>query len=1072
MRARKSGWLVLLTALMMPAAGPDGRRLAPARVLYETSFEEGQHLPEGWAIAYGTAGEVAWEESAARTGRRGMHLTDRSDKASAGFRSPKLPVAPGELVWATIWLKALGPGGNTLYFEYWDAKGTRMADKVHTQGLRSGAEWQQTRVQDEVPEGAATFTCLVYSGSAGTCDAVFDDLVIGTGFQPTHDRTPLPPAPVQHPCGPYSRDDLARATANLARHEWAREQFESFRRNSQFWIDLPDEQIDSWLSELTPFRAVFCPKCRYNWDYCWEHLPGDRLRCRNCRTEFPNPDYPEDRSVDLITPTGRVIAHPYYQDAQGRRYFLSGRQRYARVIAVSRLGSLGRVYALTGEEVYAQKAVRVMRALARVYPDWVPHDWDRVYSDFSNTQSGRMSGWKLHDCSAMLEIALCYDLIYDSPALTEADKLAVENNVFRELGEMLLPIPQQGCCINDGPFQMSAGAYLGVLLGDHRLIRWAVEPPGGFLGFLRKYFFRDGHWEDGSPSYEAMALNQLYQLPEILQGYSDPPSYTGADRYDKLDVMADPLLKKIHLAPLFTMLPDRTMPPVNDGAKGTGYATRHAEVNHHWYPTERNLGILRWVLGDEGAAKGTEYSLFRRDPDLDLAGTRPVCLNEDSVVRPGLGWAILRAGAGGERSDLILDYGEPCGGHGHPDRLNLVLYANRREVVTDLGYLGARHPDRPWMVAPAAHNLVVVDGATQARQAGRLLVFEPDGPVQAVAAEAAAVYPQCRRYERVLVRLAAGGAQYLVDVFRVAGGQQHDYAFHGDGAEFTCPALTGAKPAAEPVGPKAGGYAWLKSPRVVAAGGEIVADWRFGTQDAQAADVGVRLRLLDTSGELIVGRAPNLRSRSTPFDKPVLDYLYQRRPGPLNTFTAVIEPVKGRPVVQSARCLPVEGPSLDGFGAVAVEVRHPGGTDLVLVAPARAGSWSTTFADRPVRLDGRLGVVRLDAAGKLLQLRLVDGTRLAWGEQAVTSPPSLAGRLVAVDQEQATVTADFAAADLSGRLLLAPDHVDGAYPIARSEQRDGHTVLHLADEPVLRLKVGDAVRIPLGSGRPMGDGEP
>lgn len=1037
-------------------------------LLLETSFEQGADLPEGWTRDFGQAGQVLRTPEAAHEGGYGVRLHDTSVSEAAGLRSAKLAVEPGQSLWVKVWSRNLAEGGTSVYFEYWNAAGQRLQEYVKSHGLPQSETWRERTIRGVVPPGATHFTVLLYCYSKGTCDAVFDDLRVGLGDVPMFDRTPRPPAQVEHPCGPYSTADLERAKQNIASHEWAAKLLESFKRSAQTWMDLSDQQIHDQLPELTPFRAVFCPRCRYNWDYCWSHPDPEHLKCRNCGLVWPNDEYPESHTTELLTPTGKRVEYRYYEDPQGRRYWLSGRVRYGQLSSLGRVGNLGRVYALTGDVSYAKQAVKVLRRLAEVYPDWIPHDWTRIYTDYSNTQSGKMSGWKLHDCTVMLELALCYDLIYDSGALTDDDKTAIENNVFRELGEALLPITPRGCCINDGPYQMACAAYLGRLLGDHRLIAWAVEAPEGFLGFLRDYFFRDGHWEDGSPSYEGMALSKLYLIPEILQGYSDPASYTKADRYDNLELRNDPLLKKIHTAGLYNLWPDRTLPPINDGAKDTHYATRHAEVNDHWYPSDQSKAQLKWVFGDQLLETGSEYTLFRRDPDFAPGEVQPLCLNDASLLRPGLGWAYLRHGTGEDRTDLVLDYGEPCGWHGHPDRLNLLLYANRREVVTDLGYLGARHEQRPWMAGGPCHNVVLVDGQPQARRAGRLLLFAPGDQIQAVVAEAAETYDACDRYERTVVMLnSADGVEYLVDVFRVSGGSQHDYAFHGDGQSFVCPSLNQAKSFDGLLGPKEAQWGWLKDTRLVAARGEITADWRLGKQDEGAPEVGVRLRLLDTSGELFVADGPNLRNRRTPFEQPTTKYLYQRRPGPRNTFIGVLEPLDGQPVVGTITRLPVDETD-DGWPTIALRVEHPAGTDLVLCSPDPQREVTADLGGTALQLKGRLGVVSLKQDGSLRRLWLQDGTVLSYGDQRIQAAAAYEGTITAVDQEHYTVTVDQqlpTGERLAGRTLLAPRRVDGAYPIASAEPVSGGTLLRLADEPMMELQVGEAWRLPVGASR-------
>lgn len=255
----------------------------------------------------------------------------------------------------------------------------------------------------------------------------------------------LPPATVAHPCGLYREADLARARENLRRHEWAREVLSQFRDAAAFWMAVPDADLPFWIPDLTPNRTLFCPRCNANWDFAWKGLPDDRIECTRCALVLPSDDYPENGREALVDPLGRTVEYAFHEGSKGRRYRISGRLRYQRILKLASVGSLGKVYALTGETAYAEKAVKVMRRLAEVYPGYIPHDWLRFYRDYSNLQSGKLSGWKLHDAHTFAQVALCYDLIYTSGCLTEADKVLIENGAFREAARLFTATSPRPC---------------------------------------------------------------------------------------------------------------------------------------------------------------------------------------------------------------------------------------------------------------------------------------------------------------------------------------------------------------------------------------------------------------------------------------------------------------------------------------------------------------------------------------------------------------------------------------------------------------------------------------------------
>lgn len=1046
-RCHVVAFALLSAALATPAAEP----------LLQTSFEDGSAggLPPGWTVyACDPPSRLELVSEAAHTGRLALLLVDSSRERACGLRSPKVPVTAGADYAATWWFRAAPGGTGSLYLEFWDRDGKRLdKEGVFSFAGQATGRWEQMRSNATAPAAAAYATVLTYSWSGGVTEARYDDVTLREGYIAAYDRTPLPPAAVKHPCGLYREADIARGRENLRRHEWAQAVLAQFRRTAEFWMQVPDADLPLWIPELTPNRTLFCPKCDANWDYAWKSLPDLRLQCTRCGLTLPSDDYPEDGRETLVDPLGRKVEYAFYEGAQGRRYRISGRLRYERINKLSSIGALGKVYALTGERAYAEKAVRVMRRLAKVYPGYIPHDWNRFYRDYANLQSGKLSGWKLHDAGVFSQMAFCYDLIYNSGCLGEADKGLIENGAFREAARLFTATSPRGCCINDGPAAMTCSAWLGVTLADHEVVRWAVSPPDGFLGFVHKYFFRDGHWEDGSSSYESMALGPLYGCPEILQGYSDPAAYTGPERYDGLDLRQDPILRRIYIAQLHILMPDGTAPPINDSAAGARFSSQHLETNYHWYPTEENRRLLAQVYGGTFAVGG-EYALFRRDPAARLDDVAPLNLAADSLVRPGLGLAILRAGQGPDAAAVYLDYGPFCSGHGHPDKLNIIYYDNGAELVPDQGYLGARHEFTPWNHATLCHNEVLIDGEAQARADGQLLAFAAGGPVQTIVAEAPDAYPQASRYERTVTLVDHGpGRRYVLDVFRVAGGKTHEFAIHGAGQQFQAEGPAWQPFAGAVVTDRAGGK-WVRQARSAAWDQPVQALWRDG-------DKGVCLDLIGEPGTTLFDLvAPGLRDRRNPWEKRELQVLLARRSGPANAFVSVLQPTYADGPRFTVSSVAAQSEAGDVH---AVRVQGQGVDDLLVTGETASAVGLTECGD--LRFHGQQALYSRTPEEEVLWL--LNGTDARVGDLALRSTPAVTGRIIAVAAAVATVDVDVAlpaAAAVPCRLLLIDGVTDGAYRIANTAPLPhGGTRVKLADEPVVSITVGQPFTCPTWS---------
>src|SRR5690606_27172531 len=171
----------------------------------------------------------------------------------------------------------------------------------------------------------------------------------------------------------------------------------------------------------------------------------------------------------------------------------------------------------------------------------------------------------------------------------------------------------------------------------------------------------------------------------------------------------------------------------------------------------------------------------------EYAGPRP----EGGYLMSGFGMALLENGSDDDGVALVGNYGRTIM-HAHPDMLNFDLFAFGNWLAPDHGYpeFATRWPSNAeWTGSTISHNTVYVNERPQKevwggytkmfKQLKGFGVFEADGRK---------ADPQLEEYSRTMFLIGDNGGEsseaYVVDIFRVKGGDDHVYSFHGPPGEI------------------------------------------------------------------------------------------------------------------------------------------------------------------------------------------------------------------------------------------------------------------------------------------------
>ena len=285
-----------------------------------------------------------------------------------------------------------------------------------------------------------------------------------------------------------------------------------------------------------------------------------------------------------------------------------------------------------------------------------------------------------------------------------------------------------------------------LLLGDDAGANRAVAGRSGLLSHLSQGLLVDGTWYEGE-NYHFFAHRGLWYGVTMAEGWGAYISTALRERF-----------QEAFAAPLATALPDFTFPSRRDSQYGISLRqwrfAESCELGLARADDERLRGALHelYVAGaapsrDTGRWRSTAEA-ERNEPAAALSrsdlGWRSLLLARDSlgVLEPqprrsallrGQGIAVLRRASG--ESYLALDYGHSGGGHGHPDRLNVLLMRGSERWLDDMGTGSYVDPSLHWYRSTLAHNAPLVNGMSQRRSDGVLLAFDEREDVGWVDAE-------------------------------------------------------------------------------------------------------------------------------------------------------------------------------------------------------------------------------------------------------------------------------------------------------------------------------------------------
>lgn len=809
-----------------------------------------------------------------------------------------------------------------------------------------------------------------------------------------------------------------------------------------------------------------------------------QVRCRLGGEWYPSNDYMN----------GDMTSGDFPDDGTGcqvgdkRFYFL---MEYAHMAyannTVPCLKSLAEAWKLTDDTRYARKGCILLARLASEYPNFT----DRKDRLFFGPYGGRDPhySWKtggimtdlIWETFCLETTAYAYDGLWDymdkDPEMIsflqgKGMEIKDGNDLRKYIEDRLLRVGMEGILNgsvhgNLGHHQAAAMAC-ALILDDYddeqtpnskQLVDYAFLGEGASAYVIQNGLLRDGGGHE-SPGYatikfDFIRVNQLMEEVRQLQ-----PEMFPIERYP--DIFGNDKGRAIFDFNIDQIIFHMYLPSIGDTGgiqevrrlKPSNYAlTRQPNVYGFGRFADPRFARASTTLDGE-LSPGEMFEPYPEGFKEALEQPESQILFRDRLL-DDYGCAIFEAGhepMSGRA--LALNYSSLLG-HRQGDNLNFEIFARGLNLLPDLGY-PYTWDYREWDSWIMSHNTVSVDETPSATsRGGQCNLFAQREGIHVVSARHDPYPPHLETggttdpppaqgvdiYERTCVMVEVGDDQfYVVDLFSVNGGSQHDQSWHGPLVPMQAPDL-----------------GWQEQPQGTLAGPEVphatqyTDRWGRQTRNFPCFITKVRRATLSEAGmwswdyglpegdklhmhvlpvggpaEVIMGSG---RSPARPADWG-LDYLLVRKASQgdqPNLFVTVFDAYQGTPVVAAARVVSTD--------PLTVEVqRTSGGVDsLVFAVPQTT---SRTSDHRPLGI--KFVSIGADQPRKEVQF----GT---WAPDE--GPGYASGKLVDVNYETREVVIEAAADDL--------EHftVDSYVRIFNSQRSGMFRLLEVTPEENQRLRL-------------------
>ncbi|MCK5803101.1 MAG: heparinase II/III family protein, partial [Lentisphaeria bacterium] len=725
---------------------------------------------------------------------------------------------------------------------------------------------------------------------------------------------------------------------------------------------------------------------------------------------------------------------------------------------------LSEAYLYTDDQKFAHKCAVLLWQLATYYPDYDYVNQSRYGIEIDRSYYGKLQ-YYTWECFTVDVCARAYDAI--SPAFAQSlpeleaftgstvaqVRHLVEEQLLRAMAREIVNethviggnygMHQKGlleiaATLADAPGEPSSEDMLDWVLHNKEYKLYIYMP---LYDALYNLVYRDGTPFE-SPGYNLHWVEDLSIIAELLH-------------LNGVDIFSNPRFRKLYDWPIQMVCAGGFTPSLGDSGNMSNCGKLFREDPYltafRAYRDPAYAKVLLSLSPDGGKdiwGKPLGEEIHQKAATLDHD------LGYQSQHMAGYGLATLQNNNPEKPFGLAFFYGRFVG-HSKRDKMHLDIFAENCSMTPAFGYPETANSNDPRRAGffwnTVSHNTVIVDERMQDEGRGRCLAYDPGPVCQYVEARNDGVYKQCSEYRRSVAAIeAAPGRSYIIDIFRVQGGKQHDWLVHGSHADLSSDLSFGAtrkkgtlagaevpyghfyddeKLGAAAYGTvgyfgyRGSGYQFLTNVRsaVLKPGAHV--KWDFITSGPRAVDymkgnpgAFLKAHLVGNAERIIAcDGAPQQNQKGSSKTVP---FIVRRRTGEdlASTFTTVFEPGAHDTFIASIERLPTERDEL-----VALKISlNDGTTHYYFNAPQPVPQ---TTVDG-VMFTGKTGFLCVGADDAVQSAYMHNATALGRGDWKLEGKSSTTTTIQACDYRKNTVSL--------AQPILADDSVNGTTAIIDS----------------------------------------